>query len=148
MKPTTAFKRLEYLRGELRGERISYEELHELQSLASFIDPDDVELLEAAGVRERSRKPKVYTFLCTHEGGSYLKQYTKRQAAKEWKEAKQERGGHIHIFCFTYSMSAFGFLPGDKIEEMQVAGNEIMWKTIKNFPMTYAERDAKGIKAN
>jgi hypothetical protein len=44
--------RLEYLRGELQGERISYEELHELQCLAPHIDASDVELLEAAGVPE------------------------------------------------------------------------------------------------
>tara|TARA_R110000803_G_scaffold35405_8_gene76596 strand:- start:1303 stop:1503 length:201 start_codon:yes stop_codon:yes gene_type:complete len=44
--------RLEYLRGELRGECISYDELIELQSLAPYIAPDDVELLEAAGVDE------------------------------------------------------------------------------------------------
>jgi hypothetical protein len=45
-------ERLEYLRGELRAERISYEELAELSSLAEHIDPGDVELLEAAGVPE------------------------------------------------------------------------------------------------
>lgn len=45
-------ERLEYLRGELRGERISYGELAELQGLADQIDPGDVELLEAAGVPE------------------------------------------------------------------------------------------------
>jgi len=45
-------KRLEYLRKELRAERISYGELAELQSLSKFIDPSDVELLEAAGVSE------------------------------------------------------------------------------------------------
>ena len=44
--------RLEYLRGELRAERIGYGELHELQSLAKYIDPSDVELLEAAGIPE------------------------------------------------------------------------------------------------
>ena len=44
--------RLEYLRGELRAERISYGELNELQSLAEYIDDGDVELLEAAGVPE------------------------------------------------------------------------------------------------
>jgi hypothetical protein len=44
--------RLEYLRGELRAERISYGELAELQSLADHIDSGDVELLEAAGVPE------------------------------------------------------------------------------------------------
>jgi len=41
-------KRLEYLRGELRLERISYGELVE------YIDSNDVELLEAAGVPENN----------------------------------------------------------------------------------------------
>ena len=45
-------KRLEYLREELRSERISYGELIELQSLKDHIDLNDVELLEAAGVPE------------------------------------------------------------------------------------------------
>ena len=45
-------ERLEYLREELRQERISYGELAELQSLAEYIDSSDVELLEAAGVPE------------------------------------------------------------------------------------------------
>lgn len=45
-------ERLEYLRQELRAERISYGELAELQSLVTYIDSDDVELLEAAGVYE------------------------------------------------------------------------------------------------
>jgi hypothetical protein len=45
-------KRLEYLRGELRAECISYEELAELAGLAEHIEPGDVELLEAAGVPE------------------------------------------------------------------------------------------------
>lgn len=45
-------ERLEYLRGELRAERISWGELAELQSLAAFIPAGDVELLEAAGVPE------------------------------------------------------------------------------------------------
>ncbi len=55
MKTETADKIktcLEYLRGELRAERISFGELHELQSLAPHIAPGDVELLEAAGVPE------------------------------------------------------------------------------------------------
>ena len=50
----TIKKRLEYLRTELRNERISYGELTELQCLAEYIEPDDVELLEAAGVPEGS----------------------------------------------------------------------------------------------
>ena len=44
--------RLEYLRGELRAERISYGELAELQSLAPHIPSDDLELREAAGLPE------------------------------------------------------------------------------------------------
>lgn len=44
--------RLEYLRQQLRAERISYDELHELQSLADHIKPGDVELAEAAGIPE------------------------------------------------------------------------------------------------
>ena len=45
-------KRLEELRTELRNECISYGELDELQSLTEYIDKDDVELLQAAGVPE------------------------------------------------------------------------------------------------
>lgn len=44
--------RLEYLRCELRAERISYGELAELQALAPHINANDAELLEAAGVPE------------------------------------------------------------------------------------------------
>ena len=50
-------KRLEYLRGEIRAERISWGELIELQGLAEHIDPGDVELLEAAGVPEHDPLP-------------------------------------------------------------------------------------------
>jgi hypothetical protein len=41
-------KRLEYLRGEIRAERISYSEIAELQSLTAHIDADDAELLQWA----------------------------------------------------------------------------------------------------
>lgn len=49
-----AAERLEYLRGELRAEGISVSELLELQSLVQYIEPGDVELLEAAGVPEHN----------------------------------------------------------------------------------------------
>ena len=49
----TIAQRLEYLRGEIRAERISYGEIAELQSLAEHIDAGDVELLEWAGVEEK-----------------------------------------------------------------------------------------------
>ena len=44
--------RLEYLRGEIEAERISQDELLELQSLAAHIEPGDVQLLQWAGVPE------------------------------------------------------------------------------------------------
>ncbi len=44
--------RLEYLRGEIRKECISYSEIAELQSLKNYIDAGDVELLQWAGVEE------------------------------------------------------------------------------------------------
>ena len=51
-KGSDVAERLEYLRGELRSMRLSWGELAELQGLAPFIEPGDVELLEAAGVPE------------------------------------------------------------------------------------------------
>lgn len=58
-KTKTTKQRLEYLRGELRAERLSYDEVHELQSLAPHIDSGDVELLEAAGVPEGKKLPPI-----------------------------------------------------------------------------------------
>ena len=55
-KTLNAKDRLEYIRGELRAERISLGEIVELQSLVDYIDRDDVELLEAAGVPEGGQK--------------------------------------------------------------------------------------------
>ena len=46
--------RLEYLRGEIEKECISYGEIFELQSLSAYIEPGDVLLLEWAGVPEFS----------------------------------------------------------------------------------------------
>lgn len=43
--PKLIQERLEYLRGEIRAERISYGELAELQDLIHHIDADDGELL-------------------------------------------------------------------------------------------------------
>ena len=44
--------RLEYLRGEIEAERISYGEIAELRSLVAYIEPGDMLLLEWAGVLE------------------------------------------------------------------------------------------------
>jgi len=45
-------QRLEYLRGEIRNECISQDEILELQSLKDHIENNDVELLQWAGVSE------------------------------------------------------------------------------------------------
>ena len=45
-------QRLEYLRGEIEAERISYGEIAELEDLKEHIDPGDVLLLQWAGVPE------------------------------------------------------------------------------------------------
>lgn len=45
-------QRLEEIRKEIRSERVSIGELIELRSLVKYIDKDDVELLEWAGVPE------------------------------------------------------------------------------------------------
>jgi hypothetical protein len=52
-KEKTIEERLEYLRGEIKAERISYNEIAELQSLAGYVKPGDVLLLEWAGVEEK-----------------------------------------------------------------------------------------------
>ena len=45
-------QRLEYLRGEIRAECISYGEIIELQSLKEHIEDGDIELLQWASVEE------------------------------------------------------------------------------------------------
>jgi hypothetical protein len=66
----SAKKRLEYLRKELRAERISYGELVELQSLKEYIDSGDVELLQAAGVPEFEQQVVDEEY---YEEGSFYK---------------------------------------------------------------------------
>ncbi len=45
-------RRLEYIRGKINAECISYGEIAELQALVDHIDKDDVQLLQWAGVPE------------------------------------------------------------------------------------------------
>lgn len=70
----TIKNRLEYLRGELRAERISWGELAELQDLAEHINPGDVELLEAAGVPEHSEDREAEAFRQTDEYKRYIEE--------------------------------------------------------------------------
>jgi hypothetical protein len=67
----TPAERLEYLRGELRAERISYGELSELQNLAGYIEPGDTELLEPAGVPEHAAydPAKLAAWVADREAG-------------------------------------------------------------------------------
>ena len=74
-KRQEARERLEYLREQLRAECISQGELIELQGLADYIDPGDVELLEPAGVPEfPDEEPDsvTLTIVLSGEGTHYL----------------------------------------------------------------------------
>jgi len=64
-------ERLEYLRGEIEAERISYGEIAELQSLVEHIDPDDMLLLEWAGQGEQTMSTNKHpnAIVVTVEGG-------------------------------------------------------------------------------
>lgn len=53
---TNPHDRIEEIRTELRAERISYGELAELSGLVEYISPDDLEMLEAAGVPETAEE--------------------------------------------------------------------------------------------
>jgi hypothetical protein len=72
-------ERLEYLRGELRAERISYGELAELESLRDEIEDGDTELLEAAGVPEDREPPD-------EEGADYsIDGADEERRVREWQ---------------------------------------------------------------
>jgi hypothetical protein len=54
-------QRIEELRAILRNEDMSSGELHELQNMTEFIEDDDVEMLEAAGIPE-DNEPESFQF--------------------------------------------------------------------------------------
>lgn len=54
LKYNEAKNRLEYLRGEIRAERISTSEILELVALQEYISPDDVELRQWAEIEENA----------------------------------------------------------------------------------------------
>lgn len=54
MKDEQVKERLEYLRGEIEAERISYAEIAELEGLKDFIEEGDTLLLEWAGVSKNN----------------------------------------------------------------------------------------------
>ncbi len=101
-------KRLEYLRKELRAERISQGELIELQSLSKYIDKGDVELLEAAGVpefedddeveEEKFRYKDIYSSQggMTFETGEEVEEFIKRTKPFIRKELK--KGNFVVVY--------------------------------------------------
>lgn len=92
-------ERLEYLRGELRAERISLGEIAELQSLVPHIDPNDTELLEAAGVPEfpeddvPDRSPWMICPECRGDGkhSKHLGEITEEDRERGWDPDDFER---------------------------------------------------------
>lgn len=71
-------KRLDYLRGEIEAECISYEEIAELQSLAEHIPEDDMLLREWAGIPEH----KEYDGEIRLDGGAIV-----RAMPLNWQES-------------------------------------------------------------
>jgi hypothetical protein len=61
--PRDAIKaRLEYLRGQVRAERLSWGEVAELQGLADHVEPGDAELAEWAGIDEQEFARRMHRF--------------------------------------------------------------------------------------
>jgi hypothetical protein len=80
-----AKKRLEEIRKELRAERISYDELVELESLKEYIDKDDIELLQAAGVEENGYDDELDEIEYA-KGGTVKKKITSKSKPKPSKK--------------------------------------------------------------
>lgn len=77
--------RLEYLRGELNAERISYSELHELQCLGEqgHIPESDVQLREAAGLPEF---PEGQEILAMHKHTPEAPPHWNNSEAAAWSQ--------------------------------------------------------------
>ena len=63
--------RLEYLRGQIEAQQISYGEISELQELSEHIHPADVQLLEWAGIPEFSQPHPVAEVVHPAFGAAY-----------------------------------------------------------------------------
>jgi len=55
-------EKLEYLRGEIRKECISYGEIKDLEDLCEYIDPCDDELLIWAGLQPEDEEAMDYDY--------------------------------------------------------------------------------------
>lgn len=94
-------KRLEYLRGEIIAERISTEEIIELQSLAEHIDKGDTLLLEWAGIPEKSKQitnvQDLCDFLSAEEPKRLGKRLYKATSCGAWIQATVDGPGSDHV---------------------------------------------------
>jgi hypothetical protein len=98
--PAYVKKRLEELRKEIRAERISYEELAELQSLAQYIDPNDVELLEPAGVPEFEEEEEE-EFIDFSQYDTIAYNLTEEDAVKLADEQSEKNPNSQIVLAFT-----------------------------------------------
>jgi len=91
--------RLEYLRGELRAESMSYGEIAELQSLAPFIPADDVELREAAGIPEFPEKSEYETQAETflQSNGIKFRATLSNSKSAAWDDGKDGERNHYRV---------------------------------------------------
>ena len=85
-------KRLEFLRIELRLERISYGELFELQSLVEHIDLNDVELLEAEENIVKSKEKAIADRFMIAEQKWVKAQFEKTILLSELSKYKSKAG--------------------------------------------------------
>jgi gas vesicle protein len=97
--PAYAKRRLEELREEIREERISTGEIAELQSLAQYIDPSDVELLEWAGVPEFEEEEEEYTDFSQYDTIAY--NLTEEDAVKLANEQSEKDPNSQIVLAFT-----------------------------------------------
>ena len=87
-------EKLEYLRGELRAENISYGELIELQELSAYIKSGDVELLEWAGVPEGADRPyEIFVFDENYGGRGFLEQKSSLRSAQSFAKLYSNQHG-------------------------------------------------------
>lgn len=100
-----AKKRLEAIRKSIRAENISYGEIAELRSLAKYIEKDDVELLEVAGVSEFG-KYRVY-FNRVEEFYIDFEAESEQEARKLFEESdlqeEEETGNSDTVITEVYS---------------------------------------------
>jgi len=97
--PAYAKRRLEELREEIREERISTGEIAELQSLAQYIDPSDVELLQWAGVPEFEEEEEEYTDFSQYDTIAY--NLTEEDAVKLANEQSEKDPNSQIVLAFT-----------------------------------------------